>query len=266
MPTAKFRPQVNGFAFVNSWTFSLSENDTIIQTLGATANHLTGGLAGAAARVIAPVLQPTIQGWLARANPQTYGLCGGMAAAALDYYKARRPLPRGAGPTDWPTDATPQGAALRSYLLHRQIDSMVLNFPKLLFWMFMLHTDVPFTTDDGPRWLLRRTQAEWELLKRKIDEGNGDNDGDKQPWPLTLIGTSSSPFDNHQVLAYDYADTGDGTGTIFLYDMNCPGGEQTIKLNFRGPALAAEESCASAPRGPLHGFFCNEYKPVVPPV
>ena len=78
------------------------------------------------------------------------------------------------------------------------------------------------------------------------------------------MGTTNDPFSNHQVLATGYDDDGGGRGTIYLYDMNCPGAEQTIRLDFSGESLLAEESCLGA-RGKLQGFFCEEYLPVRPP-
>lgn len=38
-----------------------------------------------------------------------------------------------------------------------------------------------------------------------------------------------------------------------------------LRCDFRGFALQAEESCPSAPRGPLRGFFCNQYELAQPP-
>jgi hypothetical protein len=96
-------------------------------------------------------------------------------------------------------------------------------------------------------------REEWVELKGHIDAGH--------PWPLCLIGTSVSPFNNHQVLATGYDDHDDGTGVIFVYDMNDPGKEQTITLDMRGEILAAVESVPNADRGPLRAFFCEHYTP-----
>jgi hypothetical protein len=135
---------------------------------------------------------------------------------------------------------------------------MTLNFPKLLAWMVMLHVDIPFVEGDGAAWLLARSKDEWVELKEHIDAGT--------PWPMMLIGSSASPFNNHQVLAYGYDDPDDGTATMFVYDMNCPGRENRIALDFRGSILQAKETCADERRGPLRGFFCNSYRPADPPL
>ena len=50
----------------------------------------------------------------------------------------------------------------------------------------------------------------------------------------------------------------DGTGLIYVYDMNCPGveptgdcpgGERTIRLDLRGKVLSAQECCPNPQRG-----------------
>jgi hypothetical protein len=257
MVKTRFRPQTNGFAFVNSWTFDQDENDKMKQTLeasiGNTSNWTMGSLAGWVDRFLLPVLRK----WSATAVPQYYGLCGGMAAAALDYFLVDGKLPRGKDYNDVPTNDTPEGSAVRQYLMQRQLESMALNFPKLLLWMGIQHVDLPFIQGDGPPWLRHQSFDEWNELKGYLDRGS--------PWPIMLIGTSTSPFHNHQVLAYGYNDPDNGTGTLFIYDMNCPDQENTIKLDFRQSVLVAEESCADPNRGPLRGFFCNSYTRATPP-
>lgn len=256
MPKTGFRPQKDGFAFVNSWTFDIKENDRMVNGLTHSAGNVSSSMVGNLSSIADGVITPTIKRLVAGAAPQSYGLCGGMAAAALDYYAHGKRLPRGKDVHDLPTNETPDGAKLRSYLLNRQLESMAFNFPKLLAWMVMLHIDLPFI-EDGPKWLLQQSKSEWQALKAHIDAGT--------PWPLMLIGSSASPFNNHQVLAYGYDEPENGTGTIYIYDMNCPDQENTLKLDFRQEMLVAEESCPQAPRGPLRGFFCDVYSRETPP-
>jgi hypothetical protein len=69
------------------------------------------------------------------------------------------------------------------------------------------------------------------------------------------------------VLALGYDDPGDGTGTIAVYDSCCPCSGHTIRLDFRGRSLSADESCASAKAGTRwKGFFCDVYSPARPPI
>src|SRR5206468_3132476 len=119
---------------------------------------------------------------------QPYGMCGGMAYAALDYYKAGQVLPRGTGPNDWPTRATPQGKILRDYIWQRLIDSLSMGgaASSTLAWMIIQHrvpTTWPF--NGGPAWLLARSKEQWIVLKKHLDAG--------EPWPIVLIGTTEDP-------------------------------------------------------------------------
>lgn len=258
MAKTAFRPQTNGFAFVNSWKFSFDEDKQMRQSLAFSANNVAGAQEAGFSGMFNRTLKPALRNWLKGALPEYYGLCGGMANAALDYYRINKPLPRGKGYSDVPTNDTPEGAALRGYLLRRQLESMALNFPKLLLWMGILHVDLPFIQGDGPTWLLNRSREQWNELKGRLDSGS--------PWPISLVGSSTSPFNNHQVLAYGYEEPAAGRGVIYLYDMNCPDTETTIALDFTQNVLQAQESCANAKRGPLRGFFCNIYQPAEPPV
>jgi hypothetical protein len=256
MNKTSFRPQTNGFAFINSWTFEPGEEQEMKRSLAVSTQAATervGNSLGAVMGMVTPLLNRMV----ANAAPKNYGLCGGMAAASLDYFQAGKPTPRGKSVDDLPDRSTAEGAELRKYLTDRQLESMAQNFPKLLAWMVMLHVDIPFYEGDGAAWLLARSKDEWVELKGRIDAGT--------PWPVMLIGSSASPFNNHQVLAYGYDDPDEGTATMFVYDMNCPGKENNIVLDFRGSVLQAKETCPDERRGPLRGFFCNEYRPAEPP-
>jgi hypothetical protein len=223
---------------------------TLTGSVSGASDSASGGFGGLMSNSIAP----QIEHWIDGATPDYYGMCGGMAFASADYYAAGKPLPRGHGYSDIPQDTTPQGRALRDYLWDRQMQSLHLNAPQLLHWMAMLHLPLPFA---GPGWMLSRVREEWVTLKGHIDQG--------KPWPLCLIGSSASPFNNHQVLAVGYDDAGDGTGVIYVYDMNAPGKDQTIRLDMRGSELVAVESAPNAERGALRAFFCERYTPAALP-
>jgi hypothetical protein len=224
------------------------------QTLSGSVSGASDSASGKLGGLLSNSIAPQITQWVDGAVPDYYGMCGGMAFAAADYYTAGVPLPRGNGYNDIPQDDTPRGHALRQYLWGRQIQSLEVNAPQLLYWMAMLHLPLPFA---GPGWLLDRVREEWVALKAHIDQG--------QPRPLCLIGSSTSPFNNHQVLAVGYDDHGDNTGVIYVYDMNAPGKEQTISLDMRGHELVAVESVPNAERGPLRAFFCERYTPAAVP-
>lgn len=262
MPKTMFRPSADGFAFQNRWTFDQTETDQIRRCLtdcfDGVLTTLNPTFGGALALVDVGTL---LANWVDNGLPQTtYGLCGGMAFAALDYYQSGLLVPRGVGLSDQPVWDSPVGATLRTYLLQRMIASLTAGgaAAESLAWMAVLHAvpEVgPFPS--GAAWLLARSKEEWSTLKKHIDA--------KTPWPIGLVGSSTDPFSNHQVVAYGYDDPGDGTGTIFVYDMNCPDSENTIHLNFGGPILTAKESCPSKARGELRGFFCEAYAFANPP-
>ncbi|NJN15204.1 MAG: hypothetical protein HC822_02305 [Oscillochloris sp.] len=257
MARTTFRPEEHGFAFVNSFELQIGERDEIKRTLhggvGGATHSVSNDLSGLSQSIVG-MLSRQITTWVDGALPDYYGMCGGMAFAAADHFHARRKLPRGSDYHDIPNDKTPAGRALREYLWQRQMESFGPNVPQLLTWMMMLHLPFGFA---GPTWLCAQTRHEFGELKRHLDHD--------QPWPICLVGSSRSPFDNHQVLAIGYEESGVGTATIYLYDMNCPGREQTIGLSMGGPELIATESCASPARGRLRGFFCEHYEPKSPP-
>jgi hypothetical protein len=184
-----------------------------------------------------------------------------MAYASLDYFN--RPevhFPRGSTPQLQPTRGSSEGGRLRSYLWRRLINSLTFNVPTFLIWMAFLHT-IPEDSflKGGPRWLARETIKQWNILKRHIDAN--------EPWPIGLVGTTTDPTLNHQVVAIGYEDDHAGSGTIYLYDMNCPNTEQTIQITFNGETLTMVESCKNDQRGPLQGFFCEQYLPnPIPPI
>jgi len=257
MPRTGFRPEQHGYAFVNSFELKIGEREELRQTLGTATDGASQRLAANVAlpmRSLGAMLATAVNRWLDGVLPDYYGMCGGMAFSAADHYRARRPLPRGRDYADIPRDDTPAGRAVREYLWERQRESFRDNAPMLLAWMFMLHLPLPFA---GPRWLTARTREELAELRGHIDRG--------EPWPICLVGSSRSPFDNHQVLATGYDDHPDGTSTVYVYDMNSPGREQTILLDFRGPELRATESVPNSHRGALRGFFCEIYSPETPP-
>lgn len=213
-------------------------------------------------------------------NFQVFGLCGGMAFAALDYFghgwlpprgqfgdafdshRCWGEAPRGRRPT-WDDEA---GKTIRSYIWQRLLDSLQSDGFTCLLWMAHFHGLIPGI--DGPRWLLDRSKEEWIKLKSFINGG--------QPCPIGHVGTTKSPFDNHQILVTGYEDSGNGHGVIYAYDSNFPNTEQAINLDFTGHELRATQSgYLSGPagtlgyhdvQGPIKGFYCEHYTPKLPPI
>lgn len=253
MPRTTFDPGLHAFAFANSFRLTDAERG---QLQGALATAIDGALTvlgplGVAARIFG--IRDQLAQALTRQIPESYGLCGGMAFAALDYFRAGRVTPRGNGPTDQPL----AGSTLRMYLWRRLVEGWLLNGAVFLEWIARLHyLPARWPFDGGPRALRDRSRTAWRQLQTTIDTGT--------PVPLGLVGETTDPFLDHQVLAYGYERTSDLVGVIYVYDMNCPGGEQTIQIDLTAPRLTAIESC---PRlaNPLCGFFCEVYAQATPP-
>jgi len=257
MPKTNFRPDVNGFAFSNRWDINPAEVDKVRQVFRDATSFASTALkflrASPLAWLIFRNIRNQLGGWIDVASVQAYGLCGGMAFAALDYYA--RPdihFPRGAGSENRPSPNDPQGERLRIYLFNRLLDSLAENVSTFLVWMAFLHLvpDNPLF-GGGPRWLSRQSARQWKTLKTYIDAGRA--------WPIGLVGTTTDPTHNHQVVACGYDDPGDGTGTLYIYDMNHPGEERTIKITFGDRMLEAVEKDKES-RGQLRGFFCEQYE------
>lgn len=253
MARTAFQVDRDGFPFVNSWKMKPDERVQLKQTLAAGSSEAVETAGFDPFGMVRSMVMPQLNSWIDGALPDYYGLCGGMAFAAADHFRAGKPIPYGLDPAITPNSDDPQDKAIRDYLWQRQLESLKPNASVLLSWMMMLHLPIPGA---GPIWLRDRTREQFTNLKAFLQHG---------PWPLCLIGSSVSPFNNHQVLAVGLDDNGDGTGVVYLYDSNCPGREQTLKLDMRGDALQAAESCPVPERGALRGFFCEHYAPATPP-
>ena len=277
MPRTQYRPETDGFAFKNTWQFDSTETGVleglVTDAVGVIEVILSPFIWAAEGPVLAAELGvPFIGPWLVAKTieaennaivnaivgaitAKSYGLCGGMAFASLDYWLKSWVMPRGTGPADQPQRTSPTGTALRNYIWTRLLQSVKDNVGTFLQWMAVLH----FEGGPGATWLRDQTLVELGKLKARINAGT--------PVTIGLIGTTWNPLDNHQVLVYGYDDNPDGTTTLFIYDNNAPGVELTTRLDFSGATLAATESIdyASGDRGPLRGLFCTTYGAATPP-
>jgi hypothetical protein len=255
MARLDFDPGVDGFPFGNFWEFDDVERQQFRDAVEAHLNRLRdrggavfGGLARfAVSRAIAPIREKLEEGL-----EPGYGLCGGMAYAALDFYRVGAPIPWLSGEGERPES----GSALRNYLWKRQLQSFTRDLDRFLIWLVYLNwipARWPFS--GGPEWLVRASRQEWLKLKGFVDSGS--------PIPVGLVRDTKSVFECHQVLALGYDEEDDGSGIIYLYDPNCPKQESTIRMGFESSLLLAEETCPGT--RPLRGFFCEDYEFVEPP-
>jgi len=263
MPTLAWRNDSDGFAFSNSWTFDAAER----AALTGAAQSLVPAAIGAVGAVFPalffdPILLTGVTAALmaAAAYPAAgplpgYGMCGGMAYASLDYWRARTLVPRGANSNDQPDRSKPTSAAIRNLIWARLLNSLTDGgvLQRTIEWSLILN-QLPAPFGGGPGAILNRTKTEWDLLRGHIDRG--------EPWPIGLVYTSRDIWYQHQILAYGYEVTGTNTGKLHVYDSNSPRqygdlSSSDVTLDFSGPSLKAT-SPSDGP-GTLAGFFCSNY-------
>jgi len=240
------------FAFKNSWQYEGEELPVLKGLLIAAAHLLPPNIID-----LIPFGRLILDGIILGMQPGGYGLCGGMAFAALDYYRAGLLIPRGDHETDNP-HRDPTGSSLRTYIWDRLLDSIRDNGIKFVGWKLTLQ--LPGWLGGGSGRLLEWTRSEWPLIKRHLDNG--------EVWPIGLAFDQLNILDDHEVLAYGYEDLPDGRIKIYIYEMNCPAhlphGENTIIFDLTGNR-PPDLSCPHDPNT-LVGFFPLEYQPVNPSI
>jgi len=136
-----------------------------------------------------------------------YGLCGGMSLAAKDFFMHDRSIPEGAN--------TPQSGQLFNYLWERQLDT----FDHASGWDDLRK----FVNFYLPTTFTRaRSVSEFRRVKDALDTG--------RPVVIGLVYVRAGDgqlWDNHQVLAYDYTESG-GKTYINVYDPNHPGANDVV--------------------------------------
>lgn len=184
--------------------------------------------------------------------PERFGLCGGMCLAAADFFTNGVPIP---------TDTTPpaDGDPLYAALYQRQLDSF--NGLSLPLRVLQLMT----APDRGENGLYALTAKELPALRARLAKG--------ELVPLCLIlgkaDGKTKPWDNHQILAYADASTGEAT-TLRVYDPNYPKDDQAI-LTFTtrhdGLETLLTTHRAGRPKPletPVRGLFATPYTQQTP--
>lgn len=183
----------------------------------------------------------------------SFGLCGGMIYAVMDYFEAKMPIP--INPT------SPTSGPLFEYIVKRQIKSLHLPLG-LIKYMVLMN---PFLPDHettaskiraaphGRTW--RMMKEEWPRIKDDLDKGKLS--------PLGLVRAKSlNPFQirkHHQVLAYGY-DLNENNLTIHIYDPNYPNDDHvTLSLNIVKPE-SKTTVVHSKSFEPIYSFFRTDYK------
>ncbi len=129
----------------------------------------------------------------------TGGLCAGMVYSALDYWKARQPVPQ-------QTYAPINGTTLQKYLYDRNMTALGDHMDK---WTELHLNPLGARDNEFFRWGLQGTGGgRLEELRAHIDKG--------EPVPLGLKSLTGNPGDDHVVLAYGY-DMGRYKGDLGQY-------------------------------------------------
>jgi hypothetical protein len=214
---ADFRPSTHGFAFRNNFRGSM-----LPATFG-DADKLLG-------------------------LPDQFGLCGGMSAAAADFFFAGRPIPAETRPPS-------QGTELYRFIYTRQANSNGLLGAmglKFVEWMGL---------DDGE--VARRTSEEIPAIVAGLGRGEAVVIG------MVLVqqgAPGAKAWENHQVLAYA-AKQADDTYVLHVYDPNFPKRDDVvIRLAPAEVGVACRLVVPGRRDLPVRGIFRVPYKPVSPPL
>ncbi len=175
-------------------------------------------------------------------NQISFGLCGGMCFAALDYFHARLPVAEFNSPAEL-------DRRLYIYLCERQLDSLKVSVVlKILEWMLV----------DGKTLTSRMKRSEIPKLRRHLDKG--------EPVVLLLLRARgiNNPTQNHQVLATGYEYNPENRQMVIeVYDPNHPRRTQFIRLSLSASSPTLELAQSSGE--PLFAFFVLPYHFQQPP-
>ncbi|MBY0111978.1 MAG: hypothetical protein K2Y21_04090 [Phycisphaerales bacterium] len=180
-----------------------------------------------------------------------FGLCGGMSAAAADYFLAHRSVPV--------TSLIPErGSELYEYLYLRQAESIgpgIATAVKIVEWM---------TRNDGE--LRTRTKKELESIRAALDA--------RGVAPIGLVLArfggppgANTPSDNHQVLAWSVLEE-QGKTVLGIYDPNYPGDDAVrIELDWSAPSTGpvGRRIDGRGRETPVRGVIQVPYTPKDPP-
>lgn len=190
--------------------------------------------------------------------PATYGLCGGMSAAAADFYLADARVPQSDEP---PRDDDP----LYAYLSDRQVDSLGPGFSlALTFAEWMAYDDhrAGMKPRAGRRDIGVETAARLQGIYDKLD----NHDLVVLGLVYVKLGTGLL-WENHQVLAYGY-DRDDSGARIRIYDPNHPGDDGVViairECEPESRAVTCELIPTKRRARPVRGLFEMPYTAVKP--
>jgi hypothetical protein len=202
--------------------------------------------------------------------PSAYGLCGGMSAAAADFFYAGKIV---AQEHEIPAKHTP----LYQYLMKRQLDSFSPFGEPILQFMDWMKLD-----EQSPLGTWHRTADQVAHLKTLFAGGMPAH-----PIGLVYANPGQPLWENHQVLAIGYHEPSPTTIEIPIYDPNFPMNDQVF-IRAERRSVAGSDARGQAIQGnslhcqriaivadtngnpvedakPMRGLFLMPYQPIVPP-
>ena len=219
-----FDPARDGFGFSNSFAWTDDDLGSLTRTLrparagalavaAAAGGAVSGGLGGAAAAALAggalgagglggAVVRGVAQRW------STFGLCGGMALAAIER---------------WPHRGGPHTAELdrdhvRALLRRRQEATLRASLGRFTSLWARVRASRPGEAAAFPRALA----LELDRIADTLDAG--------RPALVGLIGDAPDPFSQHQVVVFGIEQRGRFDATLQVYDPNAPGAAREITV------------------------------------
>ena len=166
------------------------------------------------------------------------GLCGGMSFTVRDLFEAGIAPPPDIGPPD-------NGSPRFKSLVRRQVQSLDWFRLPLRFYNFMAFR--PF--------VIRRSRAE-ASVRGQVPRIQAEIDAGRLPIVGIVRAASNNPVQlthNHQVIAFAYAEDGEGGGYLRLYDPNWPDRDD-IELRYRRSSERSW-SVEQTTGEPLFAFF-----------
>jgi hypothetical protein len=284
MPKTWFRPQLDGLRAEKIEGAEEKEIAEIHQrfqlAIDAVCNALRPSYDGALEFY---EVKNKLRQWVVKKIPNNRSLQDGLVFVALDYFYSRR------FKSKLNFGFQPHPSQIYSYLRQRQKDHLNSNCHLLLSYMAIAHLipekwlpeswiidpikaeikklqefkdvriDLNLTLASGGQcWTYKNFLENWEKLKNYIDAG--------RPWPIRVMANTLNPFENKSVIVYGYEDTGNASGKIYVYDVDCPDQGHRIDFKLNDDALTVSESGRqSGNNSDLIGFFCENYSAALPP-
>ena len=251
-----FDPARDGFSFPNRFEWTDADLDTLSAALrplaalpfaagGALGGRLGGGRRGGAGAVAGAAVAGGA-GWglgdalvrsVARRWP-TFGLCGGMALAAVERWPARGRL----------ATSELRREPIRALLRRRQETTLRASLARFARHWALVRFG-PSATPHAP--LAEALAAELDRVEASLRAG--------RPALLGLVGDAPDPFQLHQVAAFGIDRRGRLDATLQVYDPNAPGQTRTITTGPAPPdagagrtALSTDVGTGRRPDGRVH--------------